>query len=360
MRPATCSAWTSACSPAGGRRVDDELAAEYFDGLSARARAVRLRRDGVQLLIRGEGVDVRVPLARVRWPERTRHGQRVAELPDGASLHCADAAAWDAFALACGRGDGVVVRAQQSWRAVLASLVGLVVVVVGLYAWGIPYAAAAALVLIPESADRAVGEVAMRSLDEQLMKPSALPLAVQKRLREAFAKALAAQPDGSVPAHRIEFRKSRIGPNAFALPGGTIVMTDELVTLVDGDAAVVTGVLGHELGHVRHRDGMRMLLQASAVGVLASAVVGDFSSLLAAVPVVLGQSAYSRDAERRADAEAVRLLRDAGLSPAVMVGFFEKMAKENGDHTLGIAISSHPADAERIQFFRDAAAPRQR
>ena len=73
-----------------------------------------------------------------------------------------------------------------------------------------------------------------------------------------------------MPAHRIEFRKSRIGPNAFALPGGSIVITDELVALVDGDAAVVTGVLGHELGHVRHRDGMRMLLQASAVGVLAS------------------------------------------------------------------------------------------
>ena len=336
--------------------MDEALAAEYFDGRSARARAVRLRRDGTQLLIDGEGIAQRVPLSRIQWPERTRHGPRVAELPDGASLHCADAAAWDAFAQACGRGDGVVVRAQQSWRAVLASLAGLVVVIVALYAWGIPMAAGAALAVIPESADRAVGEVAMRSLDEQLMKPSALPIAEQQRLREAFARALAAQPTGSVPAHRIEFRKSRIGPNAFALPGGSIVMTDELVTLVEGDAAAITGVLGHELGHVKHRDGMRMLLQASAVGVLASAVVGDFNSLLAAVPVVLGQSAYSRDAERRADAEAVRLLRDAGLSPAVMVGFFEKMAKANGDHTLGIAISSHPADAERIRFFREAAA----
>lgn len=335
--------------------MDTGLPAEYFDGRSARAHAVRLHRDGVLLHVSGDGVALRVPLARIRWPERTRHGVRVAELPDGGSLHCTDAAAWDAFALDCGRGDGLVVRAQQSWRAVIVSLAGLVLLLVVLYAWGIPRAAGAALLLIPESADRAVGEAAMRSLDEELMKPSALPAAEQQRLREAFARALAAQPVGSVPAHRLEFRKSRIGPNAFALPGGTIVMTDELVKLVDGDAAVVTGVLGHELGHVRHRDGMRMLLQASAIGVLASVVVGDFSSLLAAVPVVLGQSAYSRDAERRADAEAVLLLRDAGLSPAVMVGFFEKMAKENGDHTLGIAISSHPADAERIRFFQEAA-----
>ncbi|TXC67082.1 M48 family metallopeptidase [Piscinibacter aquaticus] len=218
----------------------------------------------------------------------------------------------------------------------------------------------AALGVIPASVDDAVGEVALRSIDEEWMKPSALDAAQQQRLRAAFEQVLAAQPPGSVPAHRLEFRKSRIGPNAFALPGGTIVMTDELVTLVDGDAAVIAGVLAHELGHVRHRDGMRMLIQASAVGVLASVVVGDFNSLLATVPVVLGQSAYSRDAERRADAESVRLLRDAGLSPAVMVTFFEKIAKEQGEHRLGIAIASHPADEERIRFFREAAAQRQR
>ena len=353
MRPATCSAWTSACDLAP---MSEPLNAEYFDGRSARAHAVALRRDGDALAIEGDGVSVRVPLEGVRWPERTRHGVRVAELPGGASVQCADAAAWDAFALECGRGDGAVVRAQQSWRAVLASLVALVALLAGLYVWGIPAAAQAALGVIPASVDTAVGEVAMRSIDEEWMKQSTLDAAEQQRLRAAFEKVLAAQPAGSVPAHRLEFRKSRIGPNAFALPGGTIVMTDELVKLVDGDAAVIAGVLAHELGHVSHRDGMRMLILASAVGVLVSVVVGDFNSLLATVPVVLGQSAYSRDAERRADEESARLLRDAGLSPAVMVTFFEKIAKEQGEHRLGIAIASHPADEERIRFFREAAA----
>lgn len=357
MRPATCSAWTSACDAAW---MNEPLHAEYFDGRSARAHAVALRCDGDTLAITGDGLDLRVPLSAVRWPERTRHGVRVAELPGGASLQCADAAAWDTFARHCGRGDGAVVRAQQSWRTVLASLVALVALLAGLYVWGIPAAAQAALGVIPASVDAAVGEVAMRSIDEEWMKPSELDAAQQQRLRAAFERVLAAQPTGSVPGHRIEFRKSRIGPNAFALPGGTIVMTDELVKLVDGDAEVIAGVLAHELGHVRHRDGMRMLIQASAVGVLASVVVGDFNSLLATVPVVLGQSAYSREAERRADAESARLLRDAGLSPAVMVTFFEKIAKEQGEHRLGIAIASHPADEERIRFFREAAAQPQR
>lgn len=331
-----------------------EIGAEYFDGRSAGARAVRLRRDGAALAIAGDGIELRVPLAQVRWPERTRHGVRVAELPQGASLQAGEAAAWDDFARHCGQGDSAVVRAQQSWRAVLASLVGLAALLGAAYVWGIPAAAHAALGVLPARADAVVGEVALRSIDAELMKPSALPAAEQQRVRAAFARFLAAQPPGSVPVHQLEFRASRIGPNTFALPGGTIVMTDELVKLVDGDSAVINGVLAHELGHVRHRDGMRMLLQASAVGVLASAVLGDFSSLLTTVPVVLGQSAYSRDAERRADAESVRLMHAAGVSPAVMVVFFERVAKSQGEHRLGIAIASHPADAERIRFFRDS------
>ncbi len=356
MRPATCSAWTSASDLRLNPGV--ELDAQYFDGRSARAHAVRVRRDGDALVIEGDGVAQRVPLRALRWPERTRHGVRVAELPEGASLQAADAAAWDAFAQHCGQGERAVVRAQQSWRAVLASLAALVALVAALYAWGIPAAAHAALAVLPEAADRAVGEVALRSIDSEWMAPSRLPPAEQQRVREAFERFLAAQPPGSVPAHRLEFRASRIGPNAFALPGGTIVLTDEVVGLVEGDSAVINGVLAHELGHVRHRDGMRMLLQASAVGVLASVLIGDFNSLLTTVPVVLGQSAYSRDAERRADAESVRLMKAAGVSPAVMVRFFEKAAKAQGEHALGIAIASHPADAERIRFFEDAAATR--
>lgn len=362
------------------------LAVEYFDGQSARARPVQLSCRDDTLHIDGDGVQLTLPLRGVQWPERTRHGQRVAHLPGGGALHAADAAAWDAFALACGRGDSVVVRAQQSWRWVLASLGGLVLVIAASYHWGVPWAARAAVPLIPATVDAEVGERAMASLDEHLLKPSKLPPEQQQRLRAAFAQATTAQPDGFVPAHRIVFRAGEIGPNALALPGGTMIVTDDLVELLDGDAAIVTGVLAHEIGHVRHRHGMRRLLQATAIGVVASAVFGDFSSLLAAIPVWLGQAAYSRDAEREADAESVRFLKNAGISPAVMVTFFEKIAagarkarardgaasaptgnepaakaeapRRRTPSPLGIAIASHPADAERVRFFQEEAAKR--
>jgi predicted Zn-dependent protease len=115
---------------------------------------------------------------------------------------------------------------------------------------------------------------------------------------------------------------------------------------------------------------MRLVVQAALIAVAGSVAWGDFSSVFATAPAVLGQSAYSRDFEREADAEAIRLLRANGLSPSVMVELFERLAakrtqadagkagagKSEGGFDLGIALASHPADAERIRRFQEAAA----
>ena len=350
-----------------GHAAPTQISAEYFDGRSARAHTVQLCLTGDELSITGNAISLSLPARSVLWPERTRHGPRVAQLPNGGSLHCNDAQGWDAWAQAGGRKESLVVHAQQSWRWVLLSVAALALLVGALYLWGVPWLGRVAVAATPPRVDRALGESALQALDNKLLRPSALPLEQQQRLRAAFERALAALPPGSVPAHQLVFRSSRIGPNAFALPDGTLVMTDALVELVQGDEAVITGVLGHELGHVLHRHGLRLLVQAGVVAALSSVVLGDFSALLAGAPVLLGQASYSRDAEREADAHAVRVLKAAGLSPALMIGFFEKVAaRQNPDGQasppntkpasgLGIAIASHPADEERIRFFRAAA-----
>ena len=67
---------------------------------------------------------------------------------------------------------------------------------------------------------------------------------------------------------------------------------------------------------------------------------------------------------RAADAHAAQVLHAAGISPAVMVTFFERIRDALGDDTterpddedgasLPISIASHPAHEERIRFFRD-------
>jgi Zn-dependent protease with chaperone function len=218
----------------------------------------------------------------------------------------------------------------------------------------------AALSVIPLRMDEAVGDQAMKSFEQGMLEPSKLSAADQAEIRLRFTQAMAAAfPKGGAPHWQLHFRGSKhgaIGPNAFALPGGHIVLTDDMVALLKDRPDALVGVLAHELGHVRHRHGMQMVVQASLLSGLTALVLGDVSGVIAAVPAVLAQSAYSRQAEHEADADAARLLKAAGIAPAVMVDLFERIAAERERQHMAdvpIALASHPADAERIAFFKN-------
>lgn len=341
------------------------LAAIYFDGRSAKPHSVHLRLLDDQLHIEGEALERSVRIREVQWPERTRHGKRIAHLPDGGQVQSDDSAAWDGWQKAHGRHDTLVVKMQQSWRSVLGSVVLLVALLGAVYAWGLPLLADAVVSATPHALDVRLGESSLVAIDKSFMRPSQLEAAEQRRIEAAWQQAVSAMPAGQAPKWTLVFRKSRIGPNAFALPGGTIVMTDEMVKLVDGDTRILTAVLAHELGHVEHRDGLRMLVQVTVLGSISSVVLGDFSSVLAAAPALLGQAHYSRQAEHQADVYSLRVLKAARIEPSVMVTLFDKLAAQrkqdnpgageaSENSLLGIAFASHPTDADRIAFFKQA------
>jgi predicted Zn-dependent protease len=345
------------------------ISVDYFDGEAARAHPARLTWTAGMLVIAWEGGARQVHPSDVQWPERQRHGTRIAHLlprAGGGSLQCRDGAAWDAFVRERpgASGESLVVRAQQSWRGALAAVVLLIGVAVSAYLWGVPAVARGVVAALPQGVDKAVGDLALDSVRGWL-KPTALAPEWRARIEARFARLVEASfPDPAArPDYSLRFHASKIGPNAFALPGGTIVLTDELVTLMADRDDAVLGVLAHELGHVRRRHGMRLLVQVSLIGAATNIALGDFSSVLSAAPALVGQLDYSRDAEREADAESARLMMAAGLRPDAMVEFFERVQrwkdsdegrKLGADIEMGIAFSSHPADAERIAFFRAA------
>lgn len=368
------------------------LAVRYFDGRSSRPREVLASLEDGRLYLKGPDVDRTIEARRVQWPERTRRGPRIAQLPDGGSLQSDDGAAWDQWVRDAGHGESVVVRLQQSWRGVLVSLLLLVAVSAAGYVWGLPWAAREAADRFPDSVERQIGETVLAQVEE-FVKPSQLSAQEQQAIEQAWQRVLGAHTAAQA-AQGVAVRPSRllirdsedIGPNALALPGGTMLLTDDMARLLQHDTQVIAGVLAHELGHVQHRHGVRMLVQVGVLGFVTSTLWGDYSGLLATVPLWLGQAHYSREAEREADAYSVTVLRDAGLSPAVMTRLFERFAlfQRCGDDLLkptpagsapvckteqetdpdddeekggfwGLGFASHPADEDRIAFFRDAA-----
>lgn len=338
------------------------LPMQYFDGRRSKATPASVVVSGELVLISSavDGSLLRSVLCKeVYWPERTRHGVRSAELPDSGQLQSDDAAAYDAWAaMWLPRRESWVVKAQQSWRGVLGVLALLVVLVGAAYQWGLPVAARGITALVPLSVDETIGRNALAQIDGSWMKPSKLPAATQERIKTRFDAAMKAAYSQGVPTYQLLFRASDIGPNAFALPGGTMVMTDELVNLVKDDDVII-GVMGHEIGHVTLRHGMRQLVQLGVMQFALTVAFGDYGSLITAAPLILGSMAYSRNAEREADDHAIRFMQANGISPLVMVKFFTTMRAEqqtkDKSTPLDISIiSSHPADAERMDKFKKA------
>jgi Zn-dependent protease with chaperone function len=351
--------------------------ATYFDGQTTRRQPVMLMIHKRVVVISGDGVRRSVRLSKLDISERLEHAPRLLRLPDGGFVEVSDPSL-NRLLRKNGYRDPWVVRCQQNWLLSLFALILVLAMLVAGYQWGLPWAADRIALHMPAAIEKKLGDQELKLIDAGYMQPSTLEPAEQARLRGLFAQLK--QPRGEKTGYRLEFRHSRIGPNAFALPNGVIVMTDQLVMLAQNDQAVLA-VLAHELGHVQRRHASRRLLQALGVGVVIHLFVGDVSSLLATVPTLLLDQKYSRDFERESDRYAIDMMRTNGIPLAPMADLFEKMgsvrkgvaadgqaeseATDDGDEDTPPPrksrgkqpldyFSSHPTDDERIATLRAA------
>jgi len=327
------------------------VSAYYFNGKSSRRHAVTLEVNGQVAVLTGD-VNRECPLAELRVSERLGHGQRKVSFPDGAYLEILDPAAFDALLQNTGHRDSLVVRLQQSWRGTLAALVTTTAILVFGYVYVLPGAANLAAKALPESAERMIGSEALTFLDKRMLSASSLAPERQQAIRKRFMSLV--PPQDGAPRHELVFRKSRIGPNAFALPSGQIVLTDEIVHLADDEAIVA--ILAHELGHLHERHLTRRVIQGSIIGIFATTLFGDVSAMVANIPTAMLDLKYSRDAEREADDYAIAMLKKNGISPTALARVFEALEKNAEKEKGGRPpyLSSHPSAAERIARIREA------
>jgi Zn-dependent protease with chaperone function len=325
--------------------------ATYFDGHTTRPRPVRLLiHDGV-VAMSSPGFRRTVRLTDIVVSEWLEHAPRMMRLPNGGVLEVSDPGLGAVLA-ENGYRDPWIVRWQQHWPLSLLALIFLLAMLTLGYQWGLPWAADRIARHLPASIEHKIGDEQLRIIDAGQMQPSRLDSAEQARIRRLFSALK--QPDGGQTAYRLEFRDGRIGPNAFALPNGVIVMTDQLVAQARNDQALL-GVLGHELGHLHRRHSLRSLMQAAGIGVVINLFIGDVSTVLAAAPSFLLYQSYSRDFEREADRYTIEMMQGNGIPLSPMADLFERMR----DSALGSTehsgyFSSHPGDDERIVKLRAA------
>jgi predicted Zn-dependent protease len=208
---------------------------------------------------------------------------------------------------------------------------------------------------LPAETSQAIGQGTLDLMDRALFAPSQLDDAGRARVQRLFDEV--ARHEAGLPL-RLELRRGqRVGANAFALPSGTVVVTDELVKLARHDHEIVA-VLAHEAGHVAQRHALRHAIQGSVVALIVVLVTGDVSStstLIAALPTVLAETQYSRAFEREADRHALDHLLARRIDPVHFSNFMRRLEESRpGDSKLPEWMSTHPPTAERIRIFERA------
>ena len=349
----------------------EETTAVWFYPGSSRQASARLRVAAGNIYIENaHNEKYCVALNRVQVSPRLANVPRRLTLPDGALISVDDNDFIDrAFGSVLARHKARVWLPRVGW--LLLPLV-FAAVIYTVYGRGLPSVSEYIAYRIPPQYIQSLSTELYDNLQQtDYIYPSRLSDEARARARRLFAAVAADYPAAditlSMRLHHLSWRQKATGAgnaNAFALPGGEIILTDALLRRLSDEE--IQTVIAHEIGHVRLRHGLRLLVQTSGTAALASFLLGDYSGLMA-IPLLLVHLSYSRDFEREADCFAYDYLRRHRLSPRLLEqalmrieGTTRAEAETNtaatppADSTapwneLLILLSSHPATGERGQ-----------
>jgi Putative Zn-dependent protease, contains TPR repeats len=337
----------------------------YFKGQSKKQKAILRADDEACLTVLRQDGDVLAGPEHIKnlsITSRLGNTPRIFRFPSGGVFETLDNDRVDALTKKPRPANAWLHTLESKWQYIVVALFATVIFVWAGIQYGIPALAESAAFAISAENNRRIGQGTLDLLDKVYVDESTLPTERQEELREKFS-GLIDEVDG-LPV-RVEFRdaENSFGANAFALPDGTVVFTDQLIELAENDDELL-GVYAHEIGHVARRHSLRNVLQSSALAVIIVAVTGDVSSvsaLIAAAPTMIIQSGYSRDFEREADRYAIRRLLENDIDPMCLGDVLQRMEQKargdranDDDENSGWMdyISSHPGTDERIEMIR--------
>lgn len=146
--------------------------------------------------------------------------------------------------------------------------------------------------------------------------------------------------------------------NAFAVPGGQIIMTKGLIEKA-GTPDEVAGVLAHEMGHGIELHPETGIIRAIGLAAAVELMMGGSGGALANMGLLLAQIGYTRTAEHEADIQALHLLKQAAISTRGLADFFKRVQAIEEDDKFSKSIKqfdilrTHPATAEREKLVRE-------
>ena len=241
----------------------------------------------------------------------------------------------------------------RRWKITLLATVGIVVLGLVLWIWGISAIADQLATNIPVSWEERLGEVVVNSLvpvEQRCEDPEKLAI-----LKKIVDRLVDGQPDYPY-TFRITVSRGEAA-NAFAAPGGHIVVYQGLLKETE-TADQLAGVLAHEIEHVVERHATRAIFREMSLQAIISAMTGDVQGNFALEAAgMLGALHHRRKDEESADREGMKLIQAARIDPQGMIDLFLRFQKSEGQVPKSIKyLSTHPSNVDRIEQLRHLAA----
>lgn len=332
------------------------IKARLFDKQSSGFDDVTLAFNENELVINTQQQALVYTLTEITISNRLGNMPRFIYLNDGKVCECEDNDTIDyqLKARQLSQGSRFIHHLESKAIYVLPALAITAILVFAFIKYFVPYSAEKIAQSLPQSIASNIGSGTLIAMDKVLLDPSQLSKAKQKNIQTDFKKMTAQLQD--LPPLNLEFRfSSKIGPNAFALPDGTIVMTDQLVLLSQNNEELLS-ILAHEIGHVKHRHALRMLFQNSAVFVVMTTLTGDAttaSGLLSTLPTVLIESSFSREVEAQADDYAMFVMKSTNIDLHYFADIMTRLSQGHEGSEVEEYFASHPVTASRISKFQE-------
>ena len=331
------------------------VSGEYFEAGSSRGQPASLACRGDSLELTAGG------LSRIFDPKSLGISQRLARLPrrihfsDGGMFTTPDNEQADEMLRSVGRvsASSWISFFETGWRWTLLALLVIPVVLYLLFSFGMPLVATPMASMVPDTVKNDLDRKTIELLDKRVFQPSKLGLDRQAELTRKLSRLSLFKKDT-----KLIFRDGHLmGANALALPGGTIIFTDQIVELAEYDGELAA-VYVHEVGHVVNNHSLRKVMQTTGVSFVLGWMLGDLSMItdivLVGAPVLLQNMAYSREFEREADAYSMLLLPVSGYSKNCFGDIMQKLSDQSKGSLADFPdyLSSHPPTQQRIDLAR--------
>ena len=204
--------------------------------------------------------------------------------------------------------------------------------------------------ILPSEVIAKVSQASFRFIDESWAVSTNLSDKKQAEILQRFENLI---PMNTEFNYQLYFRNMGMA-NAFALPDGKIIITDELIKLIEHPHEIDAVIL-HEIGHVELKHGLHQLVHDSLLSMLAVFMLSDIyavGDLLIASPLLLLQTNYSREQELEADAYVETIFRTNGISVEYLVSILERLHQQDSHINDFQYISTHPTLEQRLKSLR--------